>query len=274
MNKDFIIETLKKQIEGFKTETKTEKVGRVVEVGDGIARVSGISDCMASEMLEFTNVSESGKHANGHESVYGVALNLEEDQVGAMILGEYESIKEGDTVKTTGKILSVPVGEEMIGRVINSLGQAIDGKGEIKTDKFYPIEKIAPGVITREGVRQPLQTGIKAIDSVIPIGRGQRELIIGDRQTGKTAVAIDAIINQKKENVICIYVAVGQKESKVARIVAELEKNDAMGHTIVVVAGASDPAALSFIAPYAGCAIGEYFMDQGQIGRASCRERV
>jgi F-type H+-transporting ATPase subunit alpha len=264
MNKDFIIETLKKQIEGFKTETKTEKVGRVVEVGDGIARVSGISDCMASEMLEFTNVSESGKHANGHESVYGVALNLEEDQVGAMILGEYESIKEGDTVKTTGKILSVPVGEEMIGRVINSLGQAIDGKGEIKTDKFYPIEKIAPGVITREGVRQPLQTGIKAIDSVIPIGRGQRELIIGDRQTGKTAVAIDAIINQKKENVICIYVAVGQKESKVARIVAELEKNDAMGHTIVVVAGASDPAALSFIAPYAGCAIGEYFMDQGR----------
>jgi F-type H+/Na+-transporting ATPase subunit alpha len=255
MSKDYIIETLNKQISGFKAETKSEKVGRVIEVGDGIARVSGLSDAMASEMLEFTGKGES---------VFGVALNLEEDQVGAMILGEYEKIKEGDTVKSTGKILSVPVGENMIGRVINPLGQAIDGKGEIKSEKFYPIEKIAPGVIERESVKQPLQTGIKAIDSVIPIGRGQRELIIGDRQTGKTAVAIDAIINQKEEGVICIYVAVGQKESKVARIVAELEKNDAMNHTIVVVAGASDPAALSFIAPYAGCSIGEYFMDQGK----------
>jgi F-type H+-transporting ATPase subunit alpha len=301
MQKDFIIESLKKQIEGFKAETKTEKVGRVIEVGDGIARISGISDCMASEMLEF--LPDSADKADRRGSIFGVALNLEEDQVGAMILGEYESIKEGDTVKTTGKILSVPVGEEMIGRVINPLGTAIDGKGPIvshgarhnadsadKTDradnfsaksaesaksaKFYPIEKIAPGVINREGVKQPLQTGIKAIDSVIPIGRGQRELIIGDRQTGKTAVAIDAIINQKPAHnssnseagggVICIYVAVGQKESKVARIVAELEKNGAMKHTIVVVAGASDPAALSFIAPYAGCAIGEYFMDQGR----------
>jgi F-type H+-transporting ATPase subunit alpha len=255
MSKDFIIETLKNQIEGFKAETKSEKVGRVIEVGDGIARISGLSDAMASEMLEFVGKGDP---------VYGVALNLEEDQVGAMILGEYEKIKEGDTVKSTGKILSVPVSEKIIGRVVNPLGQPIDGKGEMATDKFYPIEKIAAGVIERESVKQPLQTGIKAIDSVIPIGRGQRELIIGDRQTGKTAVAIDAIINQKSEDVICIYVAIGQKESKVARIVAELEKNDAMNHTIVVVAGASDSAALSFIAPYAGCAIGEYFMDQGK----------
>ena len=273
MQKDFIIETLKKQIDGFKAETKSEKVGRVIEVGDGIARVSGLSDAMASEMLEFLPAEASVKA--GASSVFGVALNLEEDQVGAMILGEYEKIKEGDTVKSTGKILSVPVGEMMIGRVISALGEAIDGKGIILANeermtankselKFYPIEKIAPGVIERESVKQPLQTGIKAIDSVIPIGRGQRELIIGDRQTGKTAVAVDAIINQKDEDVICIYVAIGQKESKVARIVAELEKNDAMNHTIVVVAGASDPAALSFIAPYAGCAIGEFFMDQGK----------
>jgi F-type H+-transporting ATPase subunit alpha len=280
MQKDYIIESLKKQIEGFKAETKTEKVGRVIEVGDGIARVSGLSDAMASEMLEFLPSEASAKEgANGkyapadakamagkdnRESVYGVALNLEEDQIGAMILGEYEHIKEGDVVKSTGNILSVPVGEEMVGRVVDPLGMAIDGKGEIKTEKTYPIEKIAPGVITREMVKQPLQTGIKAIDSVIPIGRGQRELIIGDRQTGKTAVAIDAIINQKQEDVICIYVAIGQKESKVARIVAELEKYNAMDHTIVVVAGASDPAALSFIAPYSGCAMGEYFMDQGK----------
>src|SRR4030042_6921811 len=173
---------------------------------------------MASEMLEFTNVSESGTHANGRESVYGVALNLEEDQVGVMILGEYEKIKEGDTVKSTGKILSVPIGEEMIGRVVSPLGKAIDGKGSIKSDKSYPIEKIAPGVITRESVKQPLQTGIKAIDSMIPIGRGQRELIIGDRQTGKTALAIDTIINQHNQSVICIYVAVGQKESTLPRI--------------------------------------------------------
>lgn len=256
-SKDFIIETLKKQIKGFKAETKTEKVGRVIEVGDGIARVSGLSDVMASEMLEFT----SGKNST---LISGVALNLEEDQVGVMILGDYEKIKEGDTVKSTGKILSVPAGEEMIGRVINPLGAPIDGKGEVKTNNFCLIEKIAPGVITRESVNTPLQTGIKAIDSMIPIGRGQRELIIGDRQTGKTAIAVDTIINQKDQNVICIYVAIGQKESKIARIVAELEKRGAMGHTIVIVAGASDPAALSFIAPYSGCAIGEFFMDQGR----------
>jgi F-type H+-transporting ATPase subunit alpha len=263
MNKDYIIETLKKQIAGFKAETKTEKVGKVIEVGDGIARVSGLSDAMASEMLEIL-ANESESKANGSESVYAVALNLEEDQVGAMILGDCEKIKEGDTVKTTGKILSVPVGEAMVGRVINPLGIAVDGKGNIKTEKVYPIEKIAPGVITRESVNTPLQTGIKAIDSMIPIGRGQRELIIGDRQTGKTALAIDTIINQKNQGVICIYVAIGQKESKVARIVAELEKRGAMEYTVVVAAGASEPAALSFIAPYAGCAIGEYFMDQGK----------
>jgi F-type H+/Na+-transporting ATPase subunit alpha len=256
MQKDFIIDSLKKQIAGFKAETKSEKTGRVIEVGDGIARISGLSDAMASEMLEFS--------ASDGKAVFGVALNLEEDQIGAMILGEYEKIKEGDMVKSTGKILSIPVGEEMIGRVINPLGVAIDGKNEIKSEQLYPVEKIAPGVIERESVKQPLQTGIKAIDSMIPIGRGQRELIIGDRQTGKTALAVDAIINQKGQDVICIYVAIGQKESKVARIVAELEKRDAMSHTIVVVAGASDPAALSFIAPYSGCAIGEYFMDQGK----------
>jgi F-type H+-transporting ATPase subunit alpha len=252
MNKDYIIEQLKKQIADFKTEAQTEKVGKVMEIGDGVARISGLSDVMASEMVEFSN------------GVMGVALNLEEDRIGAMILGECRSIKEGDEVKSTGKILSVPVSESMIGRVIDPLGNPIDGKGEIKTDKFYPIEKIAPGVITRKSVNQPVQTGIKAVDSMIPIGRGQRELIIGDRQTGKTAIAVDTIINQKGQDMICIYVAVGQKESKIARIVKELEEKGAMDYTIVVVAGASDPAAMSYIAPYSGCAIGEFFMDQGK----------
>jgi len=252
MSKDYIIEQLKKQIENFETKTQTEKVGTVLEVGDGVAKVSGLSDVMASEMLEFPN------------GIYGVALNLEEGQIGAMILGAFEGIKEGDQVKSTGKILSIPVGENMIGRVINPLGQAIDGKGEIVSDKFYPIEKIAPGVITRQSVNQPVQTGIKAIDAMIPVGRGQRELIIGDRQTGKTAIAIDAIINQKGQNMKCIYVAIGQKESKIARIVAELEKKGAMEYTTIVLAGASDPAAFSFVAPYSGCALGEYFMDKGE----------
>jgi F-type H+-transporting ATPase subunit alpha len=260
MNKDYIIDQLKKQIENFETKVQTEKVGTVVEVGDGVAKISGLSDCMASEMLEFLPASAEASA----RQVYGVALNLEEGQIGAMILGNFESIKEGDTVKSTGKILSVSVGNSIIGRVINPLGQAIDGKGDIKSDKFYPVEKIAPGVITRKSVNTPVQTGIKAIDAMIPIGRGQRELIIGDRQTGKTAIAIDTIINQKGKNLICIYVAVGQKESKVARLVAELEKHGAMDHTIVVVAGASDPAPLSYIAPFAGCAMGEYFMDQGK----------
>jgi len=253
---NFIIETLKKQIAEAKIEATREKVGKVVEVGDGIARIVGLSDCMANEMLEFTGA--------GVHSVFGVALNLEEDIIGAMILGEYTQIKEGDVVKSTGRILSVPVGEKLIGRVVNPLGEAKDGKGEIKLEKFYPIEKIAPGVITRQGVRTPLQTGIKSIDSMIPIGREQRELIIGDRQTGKTALAIDTIINQKGKDCICIYVAIGQKESKIAKIVAKLQEFGAMDHTIVVVASASDPASLSFIAPYAGCAMGEYFMDKGK----------
>lgn len=252
MSKDHIIEQLKKQIENFEVQAKTEKVGTVIEVGDGVAKVAGLSDAMASEMLEFPG------------GIFGVALNLEENHVGAMILGSYEGIKEGDTVKSTGRILSIPVGENMIGRVIDPLGQALDGKGEITTDKFYPIEKIAPGVIARQSVNQPVQTGIKAIDAMIPVGRGQRELIIGDRQTGKTAIAIDTIINQKGQNMICIYVAIGQKESKIARIVAELEKHGAMEYTTVVLAGASDPAPFSYIAPYSGCALGEYFMDQGK----------
>jgi len=191
-------------------------------------------------------------------------LNLEEETVGAMILGDYLGIKEGDQVKTTGRILEVPVGEAMIGRVVNPLGQPVDGKGEIRTDKFYPVEKVAPGVITRQGVTVPVQTGIKSIDAMIPIGRGQRELIIGDRQTGKTAIAIDAIINQRSSDMLCIYMAIGQKESKVAKIIARLEQEGAMAYTTVVLAGASDPASLSFIAPYAGCAMGEYFMDQGK----------
>lgn len=252
MNKDYIIEQLEKQIENFETRTQTEKIGTVIEIGDGVAKISGLADAMASEMLEFKN------------GIYGVALNLEEGQIGAMILGKAEDIKEGDTVKSTGKILSVPVGENLIGRVVGPLGEARDGKGKINSKEFYPVEKIAPGVITRKSVSVPVQTGIKAIDALIPIGRGQRELIIGDRQTGKTAIAIDAIINQKGKDLICIYVAIGQKESKIARIKAELEKHDAMKHTILVIAGASDPAALSFIAPYAGCAMGEYFMDKGK----------
>lgn len=251
-NKDYIIEQLKKQIIDFKSSASKEKVGTVEEIGDGIARISGLSDVMASEMIEFSG----GK--------YGVALNLENDTVGAIVLGESESIKEGDIVKSTGRILAVPVGEQLIGRVVDPLGQPLDNKGDIKIENYYPVEKIAPRVITRQKVSTPLQTGIKSIDSMIPIGRGQRELIIGDRQTGKTALAIDTIINQKDKGVICIYVAIGQKESKIARIVADLEKYGAMNHTIVVLAGASDPASLSFIAPYAGCAMGEYFMDQGK----------
>jgi F-type H+/Na+-transporting ATPase subunit alpha len=272
MNKDYIVEQLKKQIENFEVKAQTERVGTVVEIGDGVARISGLSDAMSSEMLEFVSTqnntekkqNDTEDKQNDTEVVYGVALNLEENQVGAMILGGYEGIKEGDEVKTTGKILSVPVGENFVGRVVNPLGNPLDAKGSIKAEKFYPIEKIAPGVIARKSVHQPVQTGIKAIDSMIPIGRGQRELIIGDRQTGKTAIAIDTIINQKGQDMICIYVAIGQKESKIARIVAELEKRGAMEYTIVVVAGASDPASLSFIAPYSGCAMGEYFLDKGK----------
>ncbi|MEK7494795.1 MAG: F0F1 ATP synthase subunit alpha [Patescibacteria group bacterium] len=247
-----LIQELKKHIADFHHEPKAEAIGTVLEVGDGVARIAGLSDVMASEMVEFEN------------GTFGVALNLEESEVGVMLLEETGDIREGMTAKSTGRILSVPVGEAAIGRVLSPLGQAIDGKGEFVGTKFYPVEKIAPGVITRQSVNQPLQTGIKAIDALIPVGRGQRELIIGDRQTGKTAIAIDTILNQKGQDVICIYVAIGQKESKVARIVAELTKAGAMEYTTVVVAGASDPAALSFIAPYAGCSLGEYFMDQGK----------
>ncbi len=254
--KDFIVEQLKKQIKEFKTEVKEQTVGRVIKIGDGIAQISGLSDVMMSEMLEFS--PQEG------EKVYGVALNLEEDKVGAVILGNYKSIKEGDQVVSLKRILEVPVGDALVGRVVNPLGQPLDGKGEIETNKFYPVEKIAPGVITRESVSEPVQTGIKAIDAMIPIGRGQRELIIGDRQIGKTAIAIDTIINQKGQNMKCIYVAIGQKKSKVANIVAKLEEFGAMEYTTVVLAGASDPASFLYIAPYAGCAMAEYFLDKGE----------
>lgn len=247
-----LIEELKKELSQFHHTVEREAVGTVLEVGDGVARVAGLSDVMASEMVEFEN------------GALGVALNLEESEVGVMIMGDLGDISEGMKVKATGRILSVPVGENIVGRVVNALGKPIDGKGEIQSEKFYPVEKIAPGVITRQSVHEPLQTGIKAIDALIPVGRGQRELIIGDRQTGKTAVAIDTIINQKGQDMFCIYVAIGQKESKVARIKGELEKAGALAYTTIVVAGVSESAALSYIAPYAATAMGEYFMDQGK----------
>ncbi len=249
---DPIIKQLKNQIAKFAPDVTVEKVGTVLEIGDGIARIAGLSQVASMEMLDFG------------ENTFGVALNLEQNSIGSVILGAYEHIKVGDTVRSTGRILSVPVGEATIGRVVDALGQPKDGRGAIKEAAFYPVEKIAPGVITRQSVNQPVQTGIKAIDALIPIGRGQRELIIGDRQTGKTAVAIDAIINQKGQDMICVYVAIGQKESKVAKIVAELEARGAMEYTVVVSAAASEPAALAYIAPYSGCAIAEYFMDQGK----------
>jgi len=252
MDKNYIIELLKQQIKGYETQIKTEKVGTVVEVGDGIAKIAGLSEVMAAEMLDFG------------DQVFGVALNLDEDFVGAIILGDYSNLREGDMVKSTGRILEVPVGPAVIGRVVNPLGQPLDGKGPIKTEKFYPIEKIAPRVITRQPVNTPLQTGIKAIDTMFPIGRGQRELIIGDRQTGKTALVIDTIINQHDQDVICIYISIGQKEAKVARIINELEARGAMAYTTVVAASAAFPAALLYLAPFAGCAMGEYFMDQGK----------
>ncbi|MEI7451668.1 MAG: F0F1 ATP synthase subunit alpha [Candidatus Falkowbacteria bacterium] len=254
-NKDFIIEQIKKQISDFKNEIKEQTVGRVLKVSDGIALISGLADVMMSEILIFKS--------NGHE-ISGVALNLEENMVGAIILGEFTMIKEGDEVLSTKRILEVPVGEKLIGRVVNPLGEPIDGKGKIEAAAFYPVEKIAPGVITRASVKDPMQTGIKAIDAMIPIGRGQRELIIGDRQIGKTAIAIDAIINQKGQNMKCIYVGIGQKESKVANIVAKLEESGAMEYTTIVLAGASNPSSLLYIAPYAGCAMAEYFLDKGE----------
>ncbi len=254
--KDSVLEALKNQITGLSLDPSVAEVGTVMEVGDGIAKISGLTKCQSAEMLSF--------EAPGEEPVLGVALNLEEDAVGAIILGEYKKIVEGTMVRRTGRILSIPVGPNFIGRVVDPLGRPLDGKGPIKEAAIYPIEKVAPGVLQRQPVVEPVQTGIKAIDAMIPIGRGQRELIIGDRQTGKTAVAIDTIINQQSQGVISIYVAIGQKESKVARLVATLEKSGAMKSTIVVVAGASDPAALSYIAPFAGAALGEYFMENKQ----------
>ena len=252
MDKNQILEALTKKIKEHESQVKLEKTGTVFEVGDGIAKISGLTQAMAGEMLDF-----------GHD-VSGVVLNLEEDFVGAILLGDYKLIREGSLVKSTERILSVPVGPALIGRVVDPLGQALDGREPIVGDKFYPIEKIAPRVITRQPVNTPLQTGIKIIDAMIPIGRGQRELIIGDRQTGKTAIAIDTIINQKGQNVICLYVSIGQKEAKLARIVSELADRGAMEYTTVVAANASDPASLLYLAPFAGCAMGEYFMDQGQ----------
>ncbi|MDO4481845.1 MAG: F0F1 ATP synthase subunit alpha [Bacillota bacterium] len=243
---------IKEQIKNYGVKLETANVGTVIQVGDGIARVHGLEKCMAGELLEFPN------------DVFGLAQNLEEDNIGVVLLGSDMLVKEGDTVKATGRVVEVPVGEELIGRVVNSLGQPIDGKGPINTKKFRPIEYPAPGVINRKSVHQPLQTGIKAIDSMIPIGRGQRELIIGDRQTGKTAIAVDTIINQKKENVICIYVAIGQKASTVAQIAQKLADHDAMDYTIIVSATASELSPLQYIAPYSGCAMAEEFMYQGK----------
>lgn len=247
-----ISSVIKEQIKRYEKKLNMVDVGTVIQVGDGIARIHGLEGCMAGELIEFPG------------EVYGMALNLEEDNVGCVLLGSDRDIKEGDTVKRTGRIVEVPVGDVMIGRVVNALGQPIDGKGPINAQEFKPIEKIAPGVITRKSVNQPLQTGIKAIDSMFPIGRGQRELIIGDRQTGKTALAIDTILNQKSQDVICIYVAIGQKRSTVAQIVDVLERNGAMDYTIVVSATASELAPLQYIAPYSGVTMGEEFMAQGK----------
>ena len=247
-----ISKIIRDQIGSYAVQVDVAEVGTVISIGDGIARIHGVERAMAGEMLEFP------------KGVFGIALNLEEDSVGAVLLGEYTEIKEGDPVKRTARIISVPVGEEMLGRVVNALGQPIDGKGPITTKQFLPIERLAPGVVDRQPVKEPLQTGLKAIDGMVPIGRGQRELIIGDRQTGKTAVAVDTIINQRGKNVICIYNAVGQKQSTVAQVVRTLEEYDAMSYTIVVAASASDPAPMLYISPYSACAIGEYFRDSGR----------
>lgn len=247
-----ISELIKTRLENFSTSAEARTQGTVISVTDGIVRIHGLSNVMAGEMIEFPG------------NVYGLALNLERDSVGAVVLGDYEKITEGDTCKCTGKILEVPVGPELVGRVVNALGQPIDGKGPINAKLTDKIEKVAPGVIARKSVSQPVQTGIKAIDSMVPVGRGQRELIIGDRQTGKTAVAVDTIINQKGQNMTCIYVAIGQKASTIANVVRKLEEHGALEYTIVVAASASDPAALQFLAPYAGCTMGEYFRDRGQ----------
>ena len=252
INPTEISDIIKDKIKNLDIETQSHNEGTVVSLTDGIARIYGITDALQGEMLEFPN------------NIYGLALNLERDSVGAVILGDYKSISEGDTVKCTGNILEVPVGNELLGRVVNSLGEPIDNGGPIASKAKSPIEKIAPGVIERKSVDQPVQTGLKSIDAMVPIGRGQRELIIGDRQTGKTAVAIDAIINQKDTGVKCIYVAIGQKASSIAAVVRKLEEHDALKHTIIVAASAADSAAMQYIAPYSGCAMGEYFRDSGE----------
>ncbi len=252
LNPSEISDLIKKRVESFEAKAEARNEGTVVSVADGVVRVHGLADAMYGEMIEFPG------------NVFGMALNLEQDSVGAVVLGDYENITEGDQVKCTGRILEVPVGEALLGRVVDALGNAIDGKGPIASQETSPIEKIAPGVIARKSVDQPVQTGLKSIDSMVPIGRGQRELIIGDRQTGKTAVAIDAIINQKGTGVKCIYVAIGQKASSVANVVRKLEEQGAMEHTIVVAASAAESAAMQFIAPYAGCSMGEYFRDKGE----------
>ncbi len=247
-----ISKIIRDQIGNYAVDVDVAEVGTIVSIGDGIARVHGVERAMFGEMLEFPH------------GVFGIALNLEEDSVGAVLLGEYTEIKEGDTVKRTNRIISVPVGEELVGRIVNALGQPIDGKGPIVSKQFREIERLAPGVVDRSPVKEPLQTGLKAIDAMVPIGRGQRELIIGDRQTGKTAVAVDTIINQKGKDVICIYSAIGQKQSTVAQVVKTLEEFGAMEYTIVVAASASDPAPLLYTSPYAACAMGEYFRDSGR----------
>src|SRR6204780_4492608 len=247
-----ITELIRQQIENYESKIAVDEIGTIITLGDGIARVYGLDKVMAGELFSFPH------------NIAGIAMNLEEDQVGVVILGEYTELKEGDEVKRTGKIMSVPVGEALIGRVVNSLGQPIDDKGPISTNQFIPLERLAPGVIDRQPVREPMATGLKAIDSMIPIGRGQRELIIGDRQTGKTAVALDAIINNKTNDLICIYCAIGQKRSSIAQVVQTLEGYDAMGHTFFVAASASEPAPMLYLAPYAACAIGEYFRDKGK----------
>ncbi|MFP4079894.1 MAG: F0F1 ATP synthase subunit alpha [Ectothiorhodospira sp.] len=252
LNPSEISELISQRIKSYEPAAETRTEGTVVSLSDGIVRLHGLADVMQGEMIEFPG------------DTYGLALNLERDSVGAVILGDYKHITEGDTVKCTGRILEVPVGEALLGRVVNSLGMAVDGKGAIEADGTAPIEKIAPGVIERQSVDQPVQTGLKAVDAMVPVGRGQRELIIGDRQTGKTALAVDAIINQKGTGVKCIYVAVGQKASSVANVVSKLEEHGAMEHTIVVAATAAESAAMQYIAPYAGCAMGEYFRDRGQ----------
>ncbi len=249
---DEISKIIRQQIEHFDAGVTVAEVGAVIKVGDGIAEIHGLEKVMAGELLEF------------EKGASGLALNLEEDKVGAVLLGDFELIKEGDIVKRTKRIIEVPAGEAMIGRVVNALGHPADGKGPIVTKDYMPVERIAPGIVDRQGVKEPLQTGLKAIDAMIPIGRGQRELIIGDRQTGKTAVALDTIINQKGKDVICVYVAIGQKASTVAQVQATLEQYDAMDYTIIVAASASEPAAMQYLAPYCGCAIGEYFMDRGR----------